>query len=222
MNHWGNTNNNNNMSSNSSNNKNDSNSSNNNSHTNSSNSNSNSSNSDPNNKKTQKMVDDNGIAKGMKQVLTERGYYVSNKQVWNKETLSKLMQIQPDFKQQRCILHNVISGLGHELIFLPKFHCELNPIEQRWMHAKRKYKDQNMFRDDVKKLKSNIEKCLYDSDQDLSPKCFKHSRRYLFAYAAGSTIANVVGMVKKETNKKLLKICEEKLSHRRVSLPSAD
>jgi hypothetical protein len=29
---------------------------------------------------------------------------------------------------------------GFQIIFLPKFHCELNPIEQGWGYAKRVYR----------------------------------------------------------------------------------
>ncbi|KIK02029.1 hypothetical protein K443DRAFT_97653, partial [Laccaria amethystina LaAM-08-1] len=36
---------------------------------------------------------------------------------------------QEDFTNQISVLETVIREAGHECIFLPKFHCELNPIE---------------------------------------------------------------------------------------------
>jgi len=36
---------------------------------------------------------------------------------------------QDDFKNQPSMLETFIHSPGHECMFLPKFHCELNPIE---------------------------------------------------------------------------------------------
>ena len=36
---------------------------------------------------------------------------------------------QGEFKNQSFMLQTLIKEHGHECIFLPKFHCELNPIE---------------------------------------------------------------------------------------------
>ncbi|KIJ93463.1 hypothetical protein K443DRAFT_112033, partial [Laccaria amethystina LaAM-08-1] len=36
---------------------------------------------------------------------------------------------QEDFTNQISVLETVIREAGHECIFLPKFHCKLNPIE---------------------------------------------------------------------------------------------
>jgi hypothetical protein len=47
---------------------------------------------------------------------------------------------QPDFIGVRSILELACESRGFELIFLPKFHCELNPIEQCWGFAKRIYR----------------------------------------------------------------------------------
>ncbi|CAG8778034.1 31646_t:CDS:2, partial [Racocetra persica] len=44
---------------------------------------------------------------------------------------------QPDFKAQRRKLEETIILAGHEVIFYPKFHCELNYIENFWGSAKR-------------------------------------------------------------------------------------
>ena len=44
-------------------------------------------------------------------------------------SMACLLSKQEDFTNQISMLETVIQEAGHECIFLPKFHCELNPIE---------------------------------------------------------------------------------------------
>ncbi|KAF8230394.1 hypothetical protein L208DRAFT_1400618 [Tricholoma matsutake] len=62
-----------------------------------------------------KMTLPDGRPKGLECVLTE----------WGFDLLSK----QDDFINQASMLETLIKKAGHECIFLPKFHCKLNPIE---------------------------------------------------------------------------------------------
>lgn len=39
------------------------------------------------------------------------------------------------------MLETLIKKAGHECIFLPKFHCELNPIEMYWGWVKYHYRE---------------------------------------------------------------------------------
>ena len=39
---------------------------------------------------------------------------------------------QADFLAEKPRLQTVIEAAGHKCYFLPKFHCELNPIEMYW------------------------------------------------------------------------------------------
>jgi transposase len=48
----------------------------------------------------------------------------------------KIISLQPDFLAQRSALVEMIEDSGHVCIFFPKFHCELNFIEQYWGAAK--------------------------------------------------------------------------------------
>lgn len=48
---------------------------------------------------------------------------------------------QPDFEARDSILEEVARSLGTQVIFLPKYHCELNPIEQLWGQAKKVYRE---------------------------------------------------------------------------------
>ncbi|TFY73044.1 hypothetical protein EWM64_g10968, partial [Hericium alpestre] len=47
---------------------------------------------------------------------------------------------EPDFADVPSILETHCKARGYEAVFLPKFHCELNPIEQCWGRAKRYYR----------------------------------------------------------------------------------
>lgn len=47
---------------------------------------------------------------------------------------------QPDFMEQKSLLEELAESHGCSVLLLPKFHCELNPIEQCWGYAKRVYR----------------------------------------------------------------------------------
>ncbi|KAF9651310.1 hypothetical protein BDM02DRAFT_3091322, partial [Thelephora ganbajun] len=50
-----------------------------------------------------------------------------------------LLYSQPNFQNVKSVLKNHRNQRGTEVLFLPKFHPELNPIEQCWGHAKSHY-----------------------------------------------------------------------------------
>lgn len=77
-------------------------------------------------------------AKGLKRVLSERGFDVSKLRAKCSPVcpvdsvgccMARLLSQQDDFKDQKSMVEDVIERCGHLCIFLPKFHCELNPIE---------------------------------------------------------------------------------------------
>ena len=47
-----------------------------------------------------------------------------------------LKMAEEDFRQQKCELQETLEACGQVVLFLPKFHCELNPIEPYWCQAK--------------------------------------------------------------------------------------
>ena len=86
----------------------------------------------------QSMTTGSGEAKGLKQVLDERRFNTVKLRakcapVCPFESqdccMARLLSQQEDFTDQPSMLETLIKGAGHECIFLPKFHCELNPIE---------------------------------------------------------------------------------------------
>lgn len=51
--------------------------------------------------------------------------------------MRRVLSLQPDFVAEKPLLQVIIEKAGHKCLFLPKFHCELNPIEMVWGQAKR-------------------------------------------------------------------------------------
>jgi hypothetical protein len=48
----------------------------------------------------------------------------------------RVLSLQDDFVNEKPLLQHYLEGRGHVCLFLPKFHCELNPIEMLWGYAK--------------------------------------------------------------------------------------
>ena len=86
----------------------------------------------------QSMVTKAGEPKGLEAVLMERSFNTHGKQAKCKPVcpfentdccLPCILSHQADFVNQVSMLEELITQAGHLCIFLPKFHCELNPIE---------------------------------------------------------------------------------------------
>jgi hypothetical protein len=87
----------------------------------------------------QTMTLPDGHPKGLKTVLEERGFDMQKlmrakcSPVCPMESqdccMARLLSQQDDVKNQPSMLETLIKDAGHECLFLPKFHCELNPIE---------------------------------------------------------------------------------------------
>jgi hypothetical protein len=87
------------------------------------------------------------VAKGLKEVLQERGCLVDNIKAKCKTRcldlilylvpasdkppccLARILSSHYDFYHQKSAIATLIKDRGHRCLFLPKFHCELNPIE---------------------------------------------------------------------------------------------
>jgi hypothetical protein len=54
--------------------------------------------------------------------------------------LKKILYMEPDFQAQKSMLEEHCEKRGFEVIFFPKYHPELNFIEQCWGYAKRVYR----------------------------------------------------------------------------------
>ncbi|KAG2071495.1 hypothetical protein BDR04DRAFT_1016009 [Suillus decipiens] len=89
-----------------------------------------------------------GIFKGMATILEERGYGdMSKVRAECKPNFSckpgiehcccrQMLYNEPDFTNVKSVLEMACEACRISVLFLPKFHCELNFIEQCWGHAK--------------------------------------------------------------------------------------
>lgn len=80
-----------------------------------------------------------GEAKGLRTILQERGLWRDG--MLKAEAASVLAECS-DFKHEKTELEKVVSTFAslsqtqHSVLFLPKFHCEFNPIELAWAKSK--------------------------------------------------------------------------------------
>lgn len=76
--------------------------------------------------------------KGLRKLLEERGVDTSRK---TKDELINALRSFSDFATPpQPLVEMVARARGHEVIWIPKYHCELNPIELVWGIAKRTYR----------------------------------------------------------------------------------
>ena len=85
--------------------------------------------------KVQRLVLPDGTPKGMKRILLKRGIDVRGMKLEDRR--KELLASHPDFRDEQPEISNFLRRKGHACLFLPKFHCELNPIEKCWAQAKR-------------------------------------------------------------------------------------
>jgi hypothetical protein len=92
-----------------------------------------------------------GVFKGMAVILEERGFSkASDLRAQCKDfkcekgattcCCRRILYNQPDFVNVKSNLEIICEARGFQVIFLPKFHCEINFIEQCWGYAKRVYR----------------------------------------------------------------------------------
>ena len=80
------------------------------------------------------MTDSNGQNIGMKACLQLRNRY---REGMLRLDMEKELSSHDDFATEPSLVEKIARNAGHFATFLPKFHCECNPIEQLWAEAKR-------------------------------------------------------------------------------------
>jgi transposase len=103
--------------------------------------------------------------KGIKAVLTKRGLYRADLRGKCKKRCEsnaccnkRILELQSDFAEQKSLVQETIKAAGHLCLFLPKFHCELNPIEYFWGMVKKYLRNHCNYSFDG--LKENLPKAL--------------------------------------------------------------
>lgn len=74
-----------------------------------------------------------GKSKGLRQIALELGYELDPK--LKLKELKNILLKHPAFRPE-INLQILAKKDGHKIVFLPKFHCELNPIEGIWCYLK--------------------------------------------------------------------------------------
>jgi hypothetical protein len=109
-----------------------------------------------------------GWFKGMEQIIHERG-------LWPEDGLSAeqcrtLLFTQPDFVAQKPLLQEHIESRGHLCDYYPKYHCELNFIEQYWGAAKLRFRVAGRGRT-LEEMERKMIGCLDDIPLDQIRRC---------------------------------------------------
>ena len=140
-----------------------------------------------------------GLSKGLRVVAKELGFNPVGKKL---DELKAILIKHPAFSSTTK-LEALGQKYGVKIIFCPKFHCELNPIEGRWCLEKgyvRKHSDQTFF----KMLHLIKEARNYFEENQFYKKLINRFWNCLFAYKAGATYGEVLKTYFGNKNKKKL------------------
>ena len=156
----------------------------------------------------QKMVLPNGEPKGMKIVLEERGLWKDGmlkkcKECKNHTQVSeivdccahRILSLEPDFLSQKSQLEEIVESAGHKIIFFPKYHCELNYIENFWGAAKN-YSRKNCNYS-FKELQETVPAALNSVPLSKIRKFARRCYRFMSAYRLGLSGSAATFAVKK-------------------------
>ena len=130
--------------------------------------------------KLQRLVLPDGTPKGLKCILIERGVNVRGMKL---EDMRQEIASHPDFRDEHPEIHSFLKRKGHACIFLPKFHCELNPIEKCWAQAKRYTRAHTNYT--IQRLRLIVPDGLDSVSIENIKNYFRKSRNYMFAYMEG-------------------------------------
>ena len=139
----------------------------------------------------QTMTLPDGKQKGMKRVLEERDVDVSG---FNAARMREELKKFLDFSCQLSILEELVTGRGHMCLFLPRFHCELNPIERCWCHAKKHTRAH--CTGSIVRLRKIVPEGLATVSKELIAQFFMTCKDYEKAYRLGHTCGTVDATVK--------------------------
>ncbi len=167
---------------------------------------------DNNNNKKIKTRYKNGDSKGLFEICKELGL-IPKKATSAAHTLPRLQELalnHPAF-ESKTFLSELASKYSVNIIYLPKFHCELSPIEGVWAHQKqhiRKNTDQSF--DSLRKLLVESRNNL--RDHVLIPKLWRRFWRTIDAYRNGNSFVSIL------TEFFGVKCEEESGDHRRIGI----
>lgn len=130
------------------------------------------------NKVVQPMVE-NGVQKGIKRILEERGLWTSKLKL---DEARLLLSKQPDFIEasQKTCVKLLVEERGHCLDYYPKYHCELNWIERVWSNVKAKLRIHCDYT--FQTLRDNYPKFLKEVSATVCKRYYNVALRWMSAY----------------------------------------
>jgi hypothetical protein len=111
--------------------------------------------------------------KGMEVIIRERGLWLGESELLTQCPgfhcppdrtdccCRRILFLQPDFVSQKSQLQELIESRGHLCDFYPKYHCELNFIEQYWGAAKLRFRVAGRAAT-IKEMEKKVIQCLDD------------------------------------------------------------
>jgi hypothetical protein len=157
----------------------------------------------------------NKINKGVKTILQERGCYPENPTNLKCKVrcpdnlaypvpasdkapccLARILSTHKDFFEQKSAIATLIEDQGHKCVFIPKFHCELNPIEMYWGYSKARYRQvkKTSFDHAKREVLIALEACSIDTMR----RFCNRSYRFMDAYRKGLGVKAASWCVKKQ------------------------
>ena len=96
---------------------------------------------------------------------------------------TSVLLAQPDFSEQKEWLRETVEEAGFNIIFYPKFHCELNFIEMIWGWLKQKCRDRCSYNyNDLKELLPTL------LNKELPIHFVRKASRYCFRFMHGYNV----------------------------------
>jgi hypothetical protein len=121
-----------------------------------------------------------GWFKGMEQILLERGLWPDSGLLADCPAkcppgrdnccCRSILFNQPDFVSQKSELQELVENRGHLCDFYPKYHCEMNFIEQYWGAAKLRFRTAGWGKT-LEQMKAKVLHCLDDIPVDQIRRC---------------------------------------------------
>ena len=150
-------------------------------------------------------VEVKGNAKGLATILQERGLFTRTSEDGRKYNLckqchscqqgtvsptypenccaTKVLSLQPDFAAQKAWVQEICDAADVELIFYPKYHCELNYVEMVWAYEKNLYRRLKAY--SYSELKAGLPGSLKAIPLSFIRKAKRHCFRYMSGYRHG-------------------------------------
>ena len=100
------------------------------------------------------------------------------------DDMRDILSSHPDFQNEKSMIeHFLFEEKGHIVYMLPKFHCELNPIERVWAQAKRYARAYCKY--SIKSLRKTVMPAVDSITLENIHNHFRKVRHYMYAYLEG-------------------------------------